>query len=111
MNCKAFKNAFPGLILVAFSFLCLEPCFAQTTRVPATCSQANVQACITGGAGCTPTGSAVNGDTVAIPAGSCSWSSGLTTITVGIDITGAGTPNTGGGTFGAGTSTTTLTET
>jgi hypothetical protein len=50
---------------------------------------------------------AVDGDKIIIPAGTCTWSSGIT-VNVGIDITGSGTPNTGGGTVGAGTSTTTI---
>jgi hypothetical protein len=83
-------------------------CRAQGTYTAASCSQADVNAVIHG-----PTHTAVNGDTIIIPAtGSpCSWTSGITIAGVGIDITGTGTPNTGGGTFGAGTSNTTLIET
>jgi hypothetical protein len=71
----------------------------------ATCQQTDVNAVING-----PTHTAVNGDTIQIPTGSCTWSSGITISGVGIDITGTGTPNTGAGTFGAGTANTTLTE-
>src|SRR5271156_6659460 len=69
----------------------------------ASCQQSDVNAVING-----PTHTAVNGDTIQIPAGSCTWTSGITISGVGIDITGTGTPNTGAGTFGPGTSTTTL---
>jgi hypothetical protein len=69
----------------------------------ASCSQADVNAVING-----PTHKAVNGDTIQIPPGSCTWTSGIKISGVGIDITGTGTPNTGGGTFGAGTPSTTL---
>jgi hypothetical protein len=71
----------------------------------ASCSQADVNAVING-----PTHKAVNGDTIQIPPGSCTWSSGVTISGVGIVITGTGTPNTGGDTFGAGNANTTLTE-
>jgi hypothetical protein len=69
----------------------------------ASCSQADVNAVING-----PTHKAVNGDTIQIPPGSCTWTSGITISGVGIDITGTGTPNTGGSTVGAGTPNTTL---
>jgi hypothetical protein len=52
---------------------------ATTIRV-ASCSYGDVSAAIA---------SAQNGDTVSIPAGNCTWSSGLT-ITKGIDLLGAG---------------------
>jgi hypothetical protein len=78
---------------------------AQGTYTAASCSQSDVNAVING-----PTHTAVNGDTIIIPAtGSpCTWTSSITINGVGIDITGTGTPNTGGGTTGAGTSNTTL---
>src|SRR5277367_859471 len=69
----------------------------------ASCQQSDVNAVING-----PTHKAVNGDTIQIPAGSCTWTSGIKISGVGIDITGTGTPNTGAGTVGAGTSNTTL---
>src|SRR5271163_2584338 len=74
-----------------------------TTIKAATCQQSDVNAVING-----PTHTAVSGDTIQIPAGSCTWSSGITISGVGITITGTGTPHSGGGTFGAGTSTTSL---
>ncbi|MGA8022831.1 MAG: hypothetical protein WA361_05965 [Candidatus Acidiferrales bacterium] len=57
-----------------------------------------------------PTHTAVSGDTIIIPTGNCTWTSGITISGVGIDITGTGTPNTGAGAVGAGTSNTTLTD-
>ena len=81
--------------------LCAAPCFAGTYTA-ATCSRADVNSVING-----PSHVAVDGDKIIIPAGTCTWTSGIT-ITAGIDITGSGTPNTGGGTVGPGTSTTTI---
>jgi hypothetical protein len=78
-------------------------CRAQGTYTAKTCSQSDVSAVING-----PTHTAVNGDTIIIPPGSCTWTTGVTVSGVGIDITGTGTPNTGGGTVGAGTTNTTL---
>jgi hypothetical protein len=55
----------------------------------ASCSRADVNAMING-----PTHTAVNGDTIQIPAGSCTWTSGITVPSgVGITIMGAGTPS------------------
>ena len=99
------KKLFPLLALL----ICV-PCFALPawagTYTAATCSEANVNAVING-----PTHTAVNGDIIIVPAGSCPWTSGVTISGVGIDITGQGTPNTGAGTIGAGTPSTTLTLT
>jgi hypothetical protein len=78
-------------------------CRAQGTFTARTCSETDVDAVING-----PTHTAVDGDTIVIPPGSCTWTSGITISGVGIDITGTGTPNTGAGTVGAGTSNTTL---
>jgi len=77
-------------------------CRAQGTYTAASCNQSDVNAVING-----PTHTAINGDTIIIPAGTCTWTSSIT-ITVAIDITGTGTPNSGGGTSGAGASNTTL---
>jgi hypothetical protein len=77
--------------------------WGQATYTAADCNQSSVNAVING-----PTHKAVNGDTIVIPAGTCTWTSGITVSGVGIDITGTGTPNTGGGTVGAGASNTTL---
>lgn len=75
---------------------------AQSTYTAATCSQSDVNAVIAG-----PTHTAVSGDTIKIPAGTCTWNSTLS-VSAGITITGSGTPNSGGTTFGPGTSTTNL---
>ncbi len=60
---------------------------AATTRTAASCSKADVQSVVTASA---------NGDTVVIPAQSCTWT-GAGGVTVpagrGITITGTGTPN------------------
>ncbi len=80
-------------------------CRGQGTYTAASCSQSDVNAVING-----PTHVAVNGDTVIIPAGTCTWTSGVTISGKGIDITGTGTPNTGGGTVGAGTANTTIVD-
>src|SRR6202789_257824 len=83
--------------------LCGSPAHAQGTFTAASCNRSDVNAVING-----PTHTAVDGDTIIIPAGSCTWTSGITINGVGIDITGTGTPNTGAATFGAGASNTTL---
>jgi hypothetical protein len=76
----------------------------------ASCQRTDVNAVING-----PTHTAVNGDTIQIPAGSCTWNSGIAISGVGFTIKGAGTPNNGAGpcvantdTCGAGSSTTIL---
>jgi hypothetical protein len=69
---------------------------AQGTYTAATCNQTDVNAVING-----PTHTAIAGDTINIPLGACTWSSGIT-ITVPIQVLGAGTPNTSATTFGAG---------
>lgn len=85
--------------------LCGSPAHAQGTFTAASCNRSDVNAVING-----PTHTAVNGDTIVIPpTGSpCTWTSGITISGKGIDITGTGNPNSGGGTVGAGTSNTTL---
>jgi hypothetical protein len=72
------------------------------TYTAASCNQSDVNAVING-----PTHTAVSGDIINIPAGSCTWSSGVSISGVGISIIGAGTPNTGIETFGAGSGLTT----
>jgi hypothetical protein len=69
----------------------------------ASCQQNDVNAVING-----PKHTAKNGDTIQIPAGICTWNSGITISGVGFTIVGAGTPNTLPSQVGAGTSTTTL---
>src|SRR5713226_5361280 len=77
---------------------------AQGTYTAASCNQSDVNAVING-----PTHKAVNGDTIQIPAGSCTWTTGVTVpVGIGITIMGTGTPNTGPSTTGAGTPSTTI---
>jgi hypothetical protein len=53
----------------------------------------------------------VNGDTINIPSGSCTWTNGITVPSnIGITIIGSGAPNSGAGSTGAGTINTTLTS-
>ncbi len=63
---------------------------AQGTFNAASCSQIDVNAVING-----PTHTAVNGDTINVPAGSCSWVNGITVPSnIGISIIGAGASRT-----------------
>ena len=67
---------------------------AQEAYTAKSCSYADVHAVING-----PTHTAVNGDTINIPAGSCTWTTGITAPSgVGIAILGNGTPNSTPGT-------------
>jgi hypothetical protein len=85
-------------VLLALHFCALTaPLVAQGTYTAKSCNQSDVNAVING-----PTHTAVAGDTINIPSGTCTWTSGLS-ISVGITLTGSGTPNTGPSTFGAGT--------
>lgn len=93
-------------IACIFSLLFPLSLAAQGTYTAASCNTADVNAVING-----PTHTAVNGDIIVIPAGSCSWSSGITISGVGISIIGTGTPNTGPSTRGAGTSSTVIAST
>jgi hypothetical protein len=72
-----------------------------TTRTAASCSTADVQ---------TQVNASINGDTVIIPAGTCTWTSSVTISGKGITIQGTGTPNTLPSQVGAGSSTTILTH-
>jgi hypothetical protein len=91
------------LALAIFVLLGGSVCRAQGTFTAASCNRSDVNAVING-----PTHTAVNGDIIIIPAGTCTWTSGITITGVGIDITGTGTPNSGGGTSGAGPTDTTI---
>jgi hypothetical protein len=95
----------PLLFVTSLFLLMPFAVHAQGTFTAASCNQSDVNAVING-----PTHKAANGDTIQVPAGSCTWTKGITITGVGIDITGAGTPNTGGSTTGAGTPTTTLVD-
>jgi hypothetical protein len=73
---------------------------AQGTYTAASCNQSDVNAVING-----PTHTAVNGDTINIPAGSCTWKAGVTVPSgIAISIIGNGTPSSGAGTSGASSS-------
>lgn len=81
---------------------------AQGIYTAASCNQSDVNAVING-----PTHTAVDGDVIQIPAGSCTWTSGITvTSGIGITIIGTGTPNSTAATTGASAScsTTTITD-
>jgi hypothetical protein len=78
-----------------------------STHTASSCSQADVDAVING-----PTHTAVDGDVIQIPAGSCTWTSGITIpANIGITIKGSGTPNSSPSTFGAAASCTDTTIT
>jgi len=82
---KLLANFFVVFFVALLLFL---PPFAkaQGTFTAASCSQSAVNAIING-----PTHTAVNGDTINIPAGSCTWTSGITVPNgIGISIIGAG---------------------
>lgn len=67
-----------------------------TTVAAASCSRTDVNAVING-----PTHTAVDGDTIQIPSGSCTWTSGIIVPDdVGITIIGSGTPTSAAGTVG-----------
>src|SRR5271157_5909147 len=98
-----------------FSFLvflaCADTCvLAQGSYTAATCNRSDVNAVING-----PTHTAVNGDIINIPPGSCTWTSGITVPSnIGITIIGDGTTNSSASTTGASSScgsTTTITVT
>lgn len=72
-------------IALLFTTLAYTSVAAQTTVTAASCNQSDVNAVING-----PTHTAVSGDTINIPAGSCTWSSGITLSSVAISIIGAG---------------------
>lgn len=78
--------------------LLLAPCAsAQSTHTAASCNSSDVNAVING-----PTHTAVDGDIIQIPAGTCEWSKGITVPTgIGITIIGSGTPNTAPSSMGA----------
>jgi hypothetical protein len=72
-----------------------------STYTAASCEESDVNAVIHG-----PIHTAVNGDVIQIPAGTCSWTSTLNITGVGITIQGAGAPNNTPSTFGPGTTNT-----
>lgn len=86
-----------------FTFLLISlaaPLWSQGTYTAASCNYSDVNAIING-----PTHTAVDGDVINIPPGSCTWSSGLKVPTgIGITIIGNGTPNSTPSTTGASSS-------
>ncbi len=94
MFIRFVKGTFIALVFVAF----VGPAaFAQNVYTAESCNQSAVNTLING-----PTHTAVNGDIIVIPAGTCTWTSGIT-INVSITLAGSGSPNAGPSTFGAGT--------
>lgn len=95
---------------LSFSFLMslmLTPALArpQGTYTAASCSFADVNACVNSGSAntCSPGGrhTVVNGDVVQIPAGTCTWTSQLLGPSgVNFELLGTGTPNSGSATTG-----------
>lgn len=92
-------NSIVFMLLLALAV----PCWAGTYTA-ASCNQSDVNAVING-----PTHTAVDGDTIMIPAGSCTWTASLA-ITKNITIQGAGSPNSTASTFGAGSLGTVITD-
>jgi hypothetical protein len=89
---------------ITISCLLCASCVAFAgTYTAATCNYSDVNAVING-----PTHVAANGDVIVIPAGTCTWTSGIAFSGIGFTIEGQGTPNTGPSTVGAGTSDTIL---
>jgi hypothetical protein len=75
-------------------------CRAQGTYTAKSCNYSDVNAVING-----PTHTVVNGDTINIPSGTCTWTSILTAPSnVGFTLIGSGTPSSGPSTTGASTS-------
>lgn len=117
MNRAAY---FFGILLFTSLIFIAPLAMAQGTYYANSCSYADVNDCVTGSganschAG-SPTGTqgthtAVNGDTVNIPAGSCTWNTTLH-IPQGIamSLIGSGTPNNSPSSMGAGTVKTVIT--
>ena len=86
-------------LALIFLLLCCGRAWAGTFTATS-CAQSAVNAVING-----PTHTAVDGDIIQVPAGSCTWTMGVTVPPgVGITIIGAGTPNSGAGTTAANSS-------
>lgn len=90
-------------IAILFPLILAAPCWAGTYTA-ASCNQSDVNAVING-----PAHTAVSGDTIIIPAGTCTWTTGLT-VQANITIMGTGTPNTAPSSFGSGTLQTVITD-
>jgi hypothetical protein len=92
--------------LIGVLILLASAAFAGTYTANS-CSQGDVNDCINGTGGTCVGGAhtAVDGDIINIPSGSCTWTSGITVpSSIGITIIGSGTPNVGASTTGASSS-------
>ena len=91
-------GATPGTVLFTFLLSALAaPLWAQGTYTAASCNYSAVNAVVNG-----PTHTVVNGDTIVIPAGTCTWTSQLLGPSgVNFQLLGTGSPNIGSGTTGA----------
>jgi hypothetical protein len=91
-----------------FSLLLLLPLISTLAHAgtynAASCNYSDVNAVING-----PTHTAVAGDIIQIPSGSCTWTSTLS-VSANITIEGTGTPNTLPSQFGSGTLSTHITD-
>jgi hypothetical protein len=104
---KRFVFSFVVVVVSSFaiSLFLVPSAKAQGTYTAATCNSSDVNAVING-----PKHTAVNGDIIQIPAGSCTWTSSITVPpNIGITIIGTGTPNSGPASTGAGTVNTIIT--
>ena len=80
---RIIKRVLSGLFLTAIFGATAQ----AATHTAATCNRSDVNAVING-----PTHTAVDGDVINIPAGSCTWASGISVPAgIGITIIGAGT--------------------
>jgi len=87
------------LLSLIYCLLWVVPAQAATITA-ASCNYSDVNAAING-----PTHTAVDGDTITIPSGSCAWSNGIVVPSnIGITIIGNGTPQSGSAVTGASTS-------
>jgi hypothetical protein len=87
-------------VSIALLFLLSPIARAQGTYTAATCNYSDVNAVING-----PSHTAVNGDTINIPSGTCTWTSNLSgPANVGFTLIGSGSPQSGADSFGAASS-------
>src|SRR5580704_15434688 len=90
---RIIKGVLLALLLSAFT----ASLVAQGTYTAKSCNQSDVNAVING-----PTHTAVNGDIIQVPSGTCTWTSNIVVPSnIGISILGAGTPNSTSATTGA----------
>ena len=83
-------------LVALFASMFLTAALPAATRTAASCNASDVQAAVT---------AAADGDTINVPAGSCTWTTGVTVpANIGISIIGTGTPNSTSSTVGASSS-------